>query len=220
MKPILRALRLFANERGLWRFALVPFAWAALAFVLVILVLTGSALELGERLGGHFGGALGVLLSVALMVALGGGIYLSLVALISGFGFDRLSTEVERRAFGQVVGQRPTLSRGIFDGVARAFLAGLLGLLGLCLAWTVVGPWIVASLLMLVDSTAPALLRRGVGFGRQFGVARRLPDALSFAAIAGFIALIPVMNVIAFPILVAAGTLMVAERPFPDSAIL
>ena len=216
---MLDALRLFARERGLWRYALLPLAWAALAYALVVLLIAGASLGLGEWAatragfssvaGGVLGGAVGFVVAIFL----GGGIYLALVALISGFGFDRLSAEVETLEFGRPVGQPVGFVAGIKDGVARGILSMILGLVALWGSPTFVIPWLVASFLCLMDFTAPSLLRRGVPFPSQFGRVRRLPGALPFALVSGAILLVPVLNVLALPVLVAAGTILVAEAP-------
>lgn len=211
MPSILRALRLFRRERGLWVSAVKPLLWGALAYVVVVLTTTLLAERVGERLGGGLGGALGAIAGLVLTIVLSGTIYLALVALIAGFGFDRLSMEVEEREFGRAVGQPLGFAAGIGDGVGRAVLTGLLGIVALCGGATVVIPWLVAAFLCLMDFTAPSLLRRGVGLGRQFGAARRLPGAGSFALVAGAFMLVPVVNVLALPILVAAGTILVAQ---------
>lgn len=216
MQAILRALRLFGRERGLWKYALKPLAWGVLAYVLVIVLAAAVGERLGESLGGLLGastavgGTVGAIGGLALTIVLGGGIYLALVALIAGFGFDSLSREVEEREFGHAVGQPLGCAAGIGDSIARVILAGVLGLVGLCFGWTFVVPLLLAAILCLMDFTAPSLLRRGVSFGRQFGVARRLPGALPFALVSGVLLLIPIVNVLSLPILVAAGTILVA----------
>lgn len=209
MKPIAEALALFRREKGLWRFALRPLLWAALAYAIVVLLTAGLGERIGEAIAGTAGGAIGAAAGFVLTVALGGSIYLALLGLISGFGFERLSIETERQAFGYAAGQPISPIRGLADGIVRGLLAGALGLVGLCLSGTVVVPWLIAALLALLDATAPALLRRGVGLGRQIGVVLRLPGALPFALIAGAIVLVPVVNVLALPILVVAGTLLI-----------
>lgn len=217
MKPILRALRLFSRERGLWRYALLPLAWGAGAFLVAVV----AALALGERTGAALARAVGfsveagevggLAIAAVLTFAFGSAAFLGFVGLIGGFGFERLSEEVEARAFGRVAGKTIGFGARLGDGLARALLAAVLGLAGLCLSGTLVVPWLIASMLVFLDATAPALLRRDIGLGRQFGIARRLPDALPFAAVAGLVALVPVLNVLALPVLVAAGTLMVAD---------
>lgn len=212
MKPIIQALRLFSRERGLWKYALKPLLWGALAYVIVVLATAGLGERIGEAVSGSpIGGLVGGVVGLIVTVVFGGAIYLALVGLISGFGFDALSREVEERQFGRSVGQPLSFAAGIGDGIARLILATVLGLVGLCGAGTVVIPWLVAALLVLMDATAPSLLRRGVSFGRQFGAARRLPGAWPFAFVSGVIVLVPVLNVLALPILVAAGTILVAE---------
>jgi uncharacterized protein involved in cysteine biosynthesis len=191
--------------------------WGVLAFALVLAVTAGLGARLGEGisrwLGGDtlIGGAIGAAAGFVAVIALGGAIYLALVGFISGFGFDRLSQEVEQRMFGRSIGTSPGFALGLSDSIGRAVIAGVLGLVALCGAGTLVIPWLIASFLCLMDFTAPALLRRNVGLGRQFGVARRLPGARGFALIAGALVLIPVVNVLALPILVAAATILVAE---------
>ena len=212
MEPITRALRLFARERGLWRYALAPLAWAALAYLAVAALAFGLLVPLGHRLTGTDAGSLiGLVVALVVVVALAGPIYLGLVALIAGFGFDALSLAVEKAEFGSAAGRPLGFAAGLADGIPRALLTLALGVVALCGSVLVVVPFFVAAFLALMDTTAPALLRRGVGLGRQFGVARRLPGALPFALIAGVVALVPVLNVLALPILVAAGTIMVGR---------
>ncbi len=218
MRPILRALRLFSRERGLWKFAVQPLLWGALAFLVVLIIGTALGAKVGTTIGGligagsQSGGGLGALLGFLVTIALGSSIYLALVGFISGFGFDRLSQEVEQRAFGHVVGKSPSFSEGLSDTIGRVVLAAFIGLIALCGSGTVIVPWLAAAFLSLMDFTAPALIRRGVGLGRQFAVARRRPGATGFAAICGILILIPVVNVLALPILVTAGTILVADE--------
>lgn len=217
MRPILRALRLFSREQGLWKYAVQPLLWGALAFLVVLGIGTAMGAKVGTTIGGLVGagnqsaGGLGALLGFLITVALGSSIYLALVAFISGFGFDRLSQEVEQRAFGRIMGKSPTFREGLSDTIGRVVLAAFIGLIALCGSGTVVIPWLAAAFLSLMDFTAPALVRRGVGLGQQFAVARRRPGATGFAAICGIVILIPVVNVLALPILAAAGTLLVGE---------
>ncbi|RYG24847.1 hypothetical protein EON82_09270 [bacterium] len=224
MRPILRAVRLFSRERGLWKYAVRPMLWGVLAYAFVLALIGKTGAWLGEIVSGWLGGSaqtgslLGAIVGFGVAIALSGAIYLALVGFISGFGFDKLSHEVEERAFGRAVGTSPGFAAGLSDSIGRAVMAGVLGIVALCGAGTVVIPWLVASFLCLMDFTAPALLRRGVGLGRQFGIARRLPDAWGFALIAGALILIPVVNVLALPILVTAATLIVAEASVAQPA--
>lgn len=217
MNPILRAAELFVRNRGLWRFALLPLAWGALAYGLVVLMIAGTFLGLFEWVAsrtGHSafaGGVVGFATGFAVAIFFGGGIYLALVAVISGFGFERLSAEVERLAFGTSVGKSPSLSVGIVDGLVRGLFAVVLGVVALCGSPTFVIPLLVASLLSVLDATAPAFARRGVRLGLQIGRVRRLRGVVSFALVSGLIVLVPVLNVLALPILVAAGTILVAD---------
>jgi len=218
MRFILRAIRLFSRERGLWKYAVKPLLWGALAYLIVVALSVGLGAKVGETVSGRLGadaqtgGSLGALLGLVVTIVLGGSIYLAMVGLISGFGFDQLSQEVEQRVFGHVVGKSPSFGEGLSDGIGRAILAGVVGLVALCGAGTVVIPWLAAAFLSLMDFTAPALIRRGVSLGQQFAVARRKPGAMGFAGICGVIILIPVINVLALPILVTAGTILVADE--------
>ena len=92
-----------------------------------------------------------------------------------------------------------------------AFFAVVLGVVALCGSPTFVIPLLVASLLSVLDATAPAFARRGVRLGLQIGRVRRLRGVVSFALVSGLIVLVPVLNVLALPILVAAGTILVAD---------
>ena len=184
---------------------------------MVVLMIAGTFLGLFEWVAsrtGHSayaGGVVGFATGFAVAIFCGGGIYLALVAVISGFGFERLSSAVERLAFGTSVGESPSFSAGIVDGLVRGLFAAALGVVALCGSPTFVVPLLVASLLSVLDATAPALARRGVRLGRQIGRVRRLRGVVSFALVSGLIVLVPVLNVLALPILVAAGTILVAD---------
>ena len=201
---------------------MAPLAWAALAYAFVVLIVAGAFLGIGEwaaartGLSTQAGGIAGFSVGFVVSIFFGGGIYLALVAVISGFGFDKLSAEIETLEYGHAVGRPIGFVWGLTDGIARGLVSAILGLVALCGSPTLVIPWLVASFLCLMDFTAPSLLRRGVSMRSQFARVRRIPGTLPFALVSGLILLIPMLNVLALPILVAAGTLLVAGAPVPS----
>lgn len=224
MRFILEGTALVFRTPRLWRFILQPLLIAALAFVFV----TAGAYwlivpPLNARIGSmiHPGQALGDLL-----VFFTSGLYFGLVVLASGLLFltfasffssamwSGLSKEVERMTTGEAVDTKLTFSAIVGDSVSRGMFAIGVTLLSLCCGWTFFGlPAIFfAGYLGLHDYTSAAFLRRGVTFPEQISYTRHLPRRFGFLLSAGLLTLIPVVNVIMLPCLVAGGTLMVLAK--------
>lgn len=212
MDVLRRAVSLLRQDAALRRQALRPLGWAAILYVLVVVL----AIFLGGLIGSHvsdsariFGEAAAFLSALVLAPV----VYLLALGFVIGFALDELSRGVERSVTGKVVGQPVSFARGLADGFVRTLFAAGMGLVAFCAGAFGLVPvsWLIAACLGTMDATAPALLRRGVGFGRQFGVVRGLPHVWSFAGLAGLVLLVPIVNVLAVPILVVAGTLLVVD---------
>ncbi|HTQ11030.1 MAG TPA: hypothetical protein VMI31_13225, partial [Fimbriimonadaceae bacterium] len=107
------------------------------------------------------------------------------------------------------------------DGVARGSFALAVTLLSLCCGWLFFGvPAVLfAGFLGLHDYTSAAYLRRGVTFPAQMSPVGKLEGRFSFAIAAGLLTLIPLVNVLMLPCLVAGGTLMVVDAEKPSGHV-
>jgi uncharacterized protein involved in cysteine biosynthesis len=221
MEHILEAGRLLARERRLWPFIWRPLAGSLVAFVLLF----GLGLYFVENLAGRYTRGQGneTLISAAvglayavLWIFVGAAVFLAIAALLSSFLWDRLSEEVELLTTGTRVEAKLPWSTVMADSVARLVFTVTLAIVGICCAATTgVGGWFIAGLIGLFDFTANAFLRRGVTLGGQFGRVFRLRGWLTFLLLGGLLTLLPFINVLLLPVMVAAGTIMVAksERP-------
>jgi uncharacterized protein involved in cysteine biosynthesis len=148
-----------------------------------------------------------------LFFLISGGLYLLLVSLFSSTMWEKLSFEVERNETGREISHQFRTSQLLGDGLARGCCALVVFFASLCCGSVLFGiPAIVfAGFLGLLDYTAAAFSRRGVLFFRQVGLIGDLPHRFSFLILSGLLTLIPLVNVLMLPALVAGGTLMVAE---------
>jgi len=214
----IQGIRLLAANRSLWPWAWRPLAWAAcacglLGILLWMLLVPPLAAWVDGHLGGFWiAGALGSLILVALWVLLFSYAFLMLAGLFSSFLWDGLSQEVERLLGGAPAGPPPGMAAATADSILRAMVAGFAGIAALigALATGPVLPVIIAAGVGLLDYTAPACLRRGRTLRRQVPFVLRA-RAVPFAVVAGLASLIPVVNVLMAPALVAGGTLLVRE---------
>lgn len=110
-------------------------------------------------------------------------------------------------SFGEAISE--TLGRLLFNGVVMtlALAASLFLHLGPV-------PGILATVVIaLLDFTAPAFQRRGIGLGGQFRTLFPTDGAtLGFAITAALLAIIPVVGVLCFPGLAVGGTLLARKR--------
>lgn len=146
-------------------------------------------------------------------------VFTLLAGVFSGLIWDKLCRAVETILDGDSM-TPPDAPLGwaaaMGDAIGRLLLNGTLALLALGLS-LFLGPIpgvLAAALAGLLDTTAPAYLRRGVTLSAQW---RRLigrPDrgTLGFALVAGMLSLLPLVGVLLMPGLVAGGTLLARRR--------
>jgi uncharacterized protein involved in cysteine biosynthesis len=191
--------------------------WSALLYLFLLLVSYWLVVPPLQRLtsGLGLGNAGNVLVLVAYGAAwffLSGLVFLGIMSLLSSLMWDKLSVEVES-LLGPVASRKIPLAAVIADSAKRTiftlFLAvlGLLG--GLCIP--LLCPILAAAYVGLLDYTAPAFARRGKLLRDQRRDLKKLKNRYDFALVAGLITLVPLLNVIMLPFLVAAGTVMVAR---------
>lgn len=219
MRHIVEGARLVFMDRDLRAYVWRPMVLAGVVYLLVLVVLlivaVPTAGALAERLGMTrvVGQALGGVLVLAGWFLAAGVLYLGLAGILSAFSWDRLSSEVERRAFGSVVGRTPSLGRVVLDASIRLPFTVVMVILSVLLGWVCFGivGVLLAGVLGLSDYTSCAFARRGKFFPGQLRAALRLKEARAFVISSGLLTLIPLVNVLMLPALVAGGTLLVRE---------
>ncbi|MFZ4507793.1 MAG: EI24 domain-containing protein [Fimbriimonas sp.] len=210
---ILVAFRVFRRRPELWGYVWRPMLWS-LAILAALLV--ASFAFLVPWLSGLVAGP-AVLAGVAsfsiillVWVFVGGPVFVTVAITASAMMWDSLSREVEASVSGHVANRPPGRVAGFVDTLLRFALAGSMAVVGLVLSFfvPVVVPILIGAFLGLHDFTAPSFGRRGVLIGQQLRLAWRLPGALSFGIACGVIGVVPVLNLLMLPILVAAGTIL------------
>ncbi len=201
----------------LWRFIVQPMLVALGAFVsiaaLVFWLVVPWVSQRVESVAGSLLGWATFGLSTLVFVLSSGFLFLLLVSFFSSTMWEKLSLEVELIATGNRVESKLPISTIIADNVARGLLAVMLTAISLCCGWILFGipAILMAGYLGLHDYTAAAYLRRGLTFGDQRERVFKLHGWVGFLLLAGVLTLLPVVNVLMLPCLVAGGTLMVAE---------
>lgn len=227
MRHLLRGIQLTLFDR---RFR--PFVWKpmlASAFVFVAIVASGYALVVPriqtwfertswfpEPLLPVFGA-----LYVLAWAFLSGAVFLAIAGLVSSLLWERLSLEVERSEFGAAPSGQFGCAESLADSLARLPFSIGLAIMAMVFGWAVFGAVGIAcaGLIGLSDFTANAYARRSLRFPGQFFRAVRLPGALGFAAACGLFALLPVVNVLLLPAMVAGGTLLVADSEMREPPV-
>lgn len=210
------------RNRQLWPYIVRPMLWTAgIFFALVIggyFLIVPWLARVTENWGvgavtGWLGGSA---LFVLALFFLGGIVFLAIAGILSSLLWDKLSIEVEELEFGQAASHKQSNSEWIFDTVCRTIFSIFIAVLSLVIGWTCLGATavVLAAWLGLLDYSASAFLRRRVIYPVQNFSVWQCPGWISFSLVAGLISLLPLVNVILFPALVAGGTLMTARR-FP-----
>lgn len=210
---------LFRTPR-LWPTALVPLAFASLAYALVLVLgfafvvpwVADSATKLGlpETVGWWTGSAL---FGVVWLLA-SGPVFMALFCLAAVPAWDALSRQVEVEKFGGAPSGRLSLGAMVFDIALRVFFAAALALTALILGFFGLG-WVGALLvgmLLVFDTTAPSCARRLIPAWHQASRVYRTPGWFGLWIVASVLTMVPVINVLSLPWLVVSGTLLVASR--------
>lgn len=218
MEHVLEALRLIRGNRKLWRYILQPLLVSAVVFVLVVLggyfliVPPLSHLLTGWGMQPNASSVIGFIAYAVVWFFVAGIVFIAIASFFSSILWDRLSVEVEELVTGHAVQQTPPTPVVLMDAFMRLFLTLSMAVVALCAnVIPVVGPAAVAGFVGTLDYTANAYIRRNVLLGQQRGLVFRLPGWLGFYLVAGIITLIPVVNLFMLPVMVTAGTIMVAR---------
>ncbi len=233
-----RAFRLITGTPRMWRFVLVPI----LVNMLVGITLYAGLLFAGFRAidsavatlpawAAMFGVLLRVVLVVLLLIATGFVLVRFGVVLGSPW-YARMSAQIEQMQHGTVPESGSGLAMALRDlGRALGFelkkllLVLVFGALLLLLNFIPVAGQVLATAgsialgatIACLDFLDYPLERRQLGFRQKLGVIRRhLPATGAFGVVALGMVSIPLFNLIAIPICVAAGTLLFCERMATD----
>ena len=223
MRFILAGTALVFRTPRLWRFIIQPLLVGAIAFAAVTagaywLIVPRLNAQIDARLhaSGAWANVVALVTSglyIGLLILTSGFLYLTLVSFFSASLWEKLSLEVELMQTGQRIETKLPVSAIVGDAFARGPFAIAITLVSLCCGWVFFGvpALLFAGYLGLHDYTSAAYLRRGITFPGQMKPVRRLPGRFSFLLAGGLLTLVPVVNVLMLPCLVAGGTLMVVE---------
>jgi uncharacterized protein involved in cysteine biosynthesis len=198
-------------HRYIWRPMLLSFAMfvgiLTLGFIVFLPWIRGLAQHFG--LSSAAGTFLALVLSLLLLWFFSVTVYLTLAGLMSSTMWTPLSHEVESALrHDSPMGAPPffadAIPRTIFSFVIC--ICALIG--GFCGALPAL---FFAAWLSLYDYTSAYYARRGIAFPQQFPLVYQNRGWVSFALGCGLLTLIPFLNVIMLPALVAGATLMCVE---------
>jgi uncharacterized protein involved in cysteine biosynthesis len=225
MEHVLEALRLIGANRRLWRYITQPLLISALVFAGVVLggyfliVPPLTHLLTGWGLRPDASSIIGFIAYAGVWFFIAGIVFIAIASFLSSMLWDRLSVEVEEIVVGHAVQRTPPTPVVLADAFKRMLLTLAMAILALCAnVVPVVGPALVAGFVGTLDYTANAYIRRNVLLGRQRGLVFRLPGLPGFYVVAGVITLVPVVNLLMLPVMVTAGTIMVARAEARGSA--
>ena len=221
MGYITEGIRLVFGEKKFWRYIIVPWAWSVLIFIGVVLIGYFALVPwlqglIDARLGSgaDYRGALKALVSLAYLAIwffIAGFVFLTITSITSAFLWDDLSQKVEE-SITDAPAPKSTLSNGrvIMDSISRGTFAIAMAILSLFCGWVlpIVGPVIIAGWIGLLDYTSPAFLRYNMTVGQQWPKGTRMKGWFGFQIGAGLLSLVPLVNVLVLPALVAGGTIM------------
>lgn len=218
MRYIGEALLLFRRYPRLWHYVAGPLVWTLSLFLLVLVagyfIFVPPIAHGLESMGlGHGSASLGTAAYVIVWFFVSGIVYLAVISFLSSLLWDKLSEEIEYLVNGYAPMQRHKRSKMVADSLKRILFALFMAILafGCGSIIPIIGPILIAGYVATLDVTAPAFARRGYLFKAQRKRFFKLKGWPAFLVLAGVFTLIPFLNAILIPIMVAAGTIMVAR---------
>lgn len=229
-----RALTMIRRHRELWGFVLVPILVNLVvgAVLYAGLYLAGlRQIDQIDQAGGGLAATLELLAKILYMIALAIGVGWLMVrfgVVLGAPWYGQLAGRLEEIISGRPAPDTPLSPAGVAHDIGRALLFELkklllalaIGLPALLLnliplAGTVLATAValaLGALIACLDFFDAPLERRRLRFRAKLGVVRqRLPASASFGLLAGFLVSIPLLNLLAIPLCVAAGTMLVLE---------
>ncbi|MDB5095762.1 MAG: hypothetical protein JWM80_183 [Cyanobacteria bacterium RYN_339] len=228
-----RAAHLLATNRQLWPYVAAPLALNVLvggALTVVLVGLGWQGVDVLLARAPEWMAAAGPVLRVVLagLVLYLVGMLVGRVGVVLGAPFyAALAERIELMTLS--IEDIPDRQGGFLSDIGRAFLFELkklglvLGVGALALAANLVpvagqvvglvGGGALAVLLVCLDAFDPPLERRRLRFRQKVGVVvQNLHVTLGFGIPAALLAGVPFLNLLAFPLIMAAGTLLYCER--------
>lgn len=221
MGHLAEGMRMVFRDRRYWRYILVPWFWSTLIFLSVVVIgyfaLVPWIQSVIEARLGPSSETTGLLKSlvaiayVAIWFFLAGFVFITITSLTSSFLWDDLSQRIEEDITG-VPGRKSTLPTGriVVDSLSRGVFSILIAIASLFCGWVLpfVGPVLLAGWLGVLDYTSSAFLRYDRTVGQQWPVAMKMKGWFGFLVGSGLLSLLPFINVLLLPGLVAGGTVM------------
>jgi CysZ protein len=230
-----RALALIRRHRELWGFVLIPLGLNVLVGVALYtgLYLAGlRQIDQIDQAGGALATALEILAKVLYVLALLIGVGWLMVrfgVVLGAPWYGQLAERLEEIITGRTMPATKLTPGGVARAIWRALqfelkkllLALAIGLPSLLLNLIPVAGTILATavaialgaLVACLDFFDAPLERRRMRFRDKLGLVRQaLPASASFGLLAAFLSSVPLLNLLAIPLCVAAGTLLVLER--------
>jgi CysZ protein len=229
-----RALALIRRHRELWRFVLVPIGLNLLVGAALYAGLYMAGLRQIDQIG-QAGGALATTLEIlarllyVIALAIGVGWLMVRFGVVLGAPwYGQLAERLEEIVSGRpmpttkltLISVARDLWRALQFELKKLLLALAIGLPSLLLNLIPVAGTILATavavalgaLIACLDFFDAPLERRRMRFRAKLGLVRQaLPASASFGLLTAFLASIPLLNLLAIPLCVAGGTLLVLE---------
>lgn len=188
------------------------------------------AIAIADTLGASFLWILRLLL-VLLLLLVTGFIFLQFGVLLGAPWYGKLSEELELLKLGKLPPMEASLGRTVQD-VGRAILYELKKLVllisiglplllfnflpGIGTAIASIGYLTITATIVCLDFFDSALERRRLGFRQKLGVVMKsLPASAAFGLVCLALVSVPLINLLAIPVCVAAGTLFFCDRIQP-----
>lgn len=216
MEHIQYGLRVFREGSRLRRYVVKPLLLSAVLFVVVLVAIYFLVVPPIDRwidtwnLPNWAGFISGPLFFILFVIFGSSFLFLTIASTANSFLWEKLSYEVEKDLKGEAPMQSVGIGRSLLDTAQRLGFTLLMALLALGCGWTFFGiiGILLAGTLGLYDYTAAYYSRRGILFKGQHGYVWKLKGRWPFMLGAGLLTLLPFVNVIMLPALVAAGTHM------------
>ncbi len=216
MGHLAEGARIVFGDRRNWRYILIPWIWS-LAILLGIMVLGYALLVpwllgwINERFQTQTGALFANLIYILFWIFAAGFVFITITSFTSSFLWDDLSQKVEEKLTGRPAPQSSLkTSRVVSDSLSRGAFAIAMTFASLFCGWLIpiVGPVLIAGWLGVLDYTSPTFIRYNRTVGQQWPVATRMKGWFGFQLLAGALTLLPVVNVLLLPVMVAGGTVM------------
>lgn len=238
-----RALAMIRRHRELWGFVVVPIGVNLLVGVALYAGLYLAGLSQIDRISQAGGGMAGAIELLARAL------YIIVLAIVVGWLMVRFGVVLGAPWYGQLAARLEAIICGTSEPASKLSLAGVaydiwralqFELKKLLLTLAILLPSLLLNVIPLAGTalaTAVSLAlgatvacldffdapleRRRLRFRQKLAVVRRnLPASASFGLLAAFLVAIPLLNLLAIPLCVTAGTMLVLERDFRESKTL